>query len=89
VGIITPIQYHAVKMIRNIRPFVSKLSSSPHATTSLRALSTTPIRSLATPTMEGRSSPVRATSVEQLVDDVFDRLAMGKLTLRSFPGSII
>ncbi len=53
------------EMIRNLSPLVSKLSSH-HASTSLRTLSTTPIRSLATPTHEGRSSPLRAASVEEL-----------------------
>ena len=58
------------KMMRSFRPLVSKFastSSSSHASTSVRILTSTPSRSLATPAVEGRTSPVRATSVEESV----------------------
>jgi hypothetical protein len=47
-------------MLRNLRPLLSK-----GASTSRRSLASTPVRALATPAIEGRSSPVRSHSVEE------------------------
>jgi len=54
------IQLHQSTMIRNLRPLLSK-----GASTSRRSLASTPVRALATPAIEGRSSPVRSHSVEE------------------------
>jgi hypothetical protein len=49
-----------ITMLRNLRPLLSK-----GASTSRRTLASTPVRALATPAIEGRSSPVRSHSVEE------------------------
>lgn len=60
---------HQQKMIRNLRPLASRLSPRHVASSStpFRAAAAGSIRSLATPTIEGRSSPLHAHSVEEYV----------------------
>lgn len=58
----------ALKMLRSLRPLFSRIpATSSYASTSLRTLSTTPIRSLATQAVDEKPSPVRAHSVEEWV----------------------
>lgn len=54
-------------MFRNLRPLVSKAGAARQASLPTRSIASTASRSLATPTIEGRSSPVRAHSVEECV----------------------